>query len=458
MEGDNSTLSHPAPDADGLALADLLSRLDVLVRTKLWAQILAAMVLGVGIGLLLAPSGAGLVSEELAIGLTHWIALPGKLFLALIEMVVIPLVVSSVIVGINSTSDPAFLAKVGLRIGPYFVATTLIAVTIGVVVALVIEPGMFIDSSMVAAAGVEEVAAAPVDATSSKSVPDVLLSLVPTHVLEDVLAGNMLKIVIAALIFGVALVTMPREQAAPLLRVMDSLQRVAMTVVGWAMMLAPYAVFGLLCDITIRVGLDAILGMGVYVGTVLLGLLVLLVVYLGIVFVLGRMSPMAFLGHARDAQLLAFSTSSSAAVMPLSIETAEARLGVRPAIAKFVIPLGATVNMDGTALYQVVAAIFLMQVYGIDVTPAVLAPMIFTTVAASIGSPSTPGVGIVILSTILASVGVPAEGVALIIGTDRILDMARTTVNVTGDLTACAVMNHWLADPTNSPDPVSNAK
>jgi len=155
-------------------------------------------------------------------------------------------------------------------------------------------------------------------------------------------------------------------------------------------------------------------------------------------------TPWRFLNSARDVQLLAFSTSSSAAVMPLTIKTAEERLGVRPSIAQFLVPLGTTVNMDGTALYQGAATVFLAQVFGVDLSLGALVLVVVTTVGASIGSPATPGVGIVILATVLASVGVPASGIALIIGVDRILDMTRTAVNVTGDLTACVVMDRWL--------------
>jgi Na+/H+-dicarboxylate symporter len=182
------------------------------------------------------------------------------------------------------------------------------------------------------------------------------------------------------------------------------------------------------------------------VGTVLLGLVLILVMYLMIVAQFGKMSPAAFMKAIREVQLLAFSTSSSAAVMPLSMQAAEEKLKVDPPIVRFVIPLGATINMDGTALYQVTAAVFLTQVYGIHLSWGALIGLAVTTVGASIGTPSTPGVGIVVLASILAGVGVPASGIALIIGVDRILDMTRTTINVTGDLTACTVMQRWLSD------------
>jgi proton glutamate symport protein len=225
-----------------------------------------------------------------------------------------------------------------------------------------------------------------------------------------------------------------------------------MKVVSWAMALAPAAVFGLLAQISVQLGFDALLGMSAYVGTVFLGLLVLLIFYLVLVAILAGRNPLTFLGDIREVQLLAFSTSSSAAVMPLSIKTAQEKLGVSKPVSQFVIPLGATVNMDGTALYQVIAAVFLTQVYGIDLTLGQLTLVAATTVGASIGAPSTPGVGIVILATIIQSIGVPPEGIALILGVDRILDMTRTAVNVSGDLTAAVVMERWLgsAETTES--------
>lgn len=217
-----------------------------------------------------------------------------------------------------------------------------------------------------------------------------------------------------------------------------------MTVVQWAMLLAPVAVFGLLAQTTMNTGLGALLGMAVYVATVLGGLLILMLVYLVIVVVVTGRNPWSFLEAIREVQLLAFSTSSSAAVMPLSIKIAEEKLNVRSSISQFLIPLGATVNMNGTALYQGVAAVFLAQVFEVNLSLPSLLLIVVMTVGASIGSPATPGVGIVILSTVLVSVGIPASGIALIIGVDRILDMSRTAINVTGDLTACLVMDRWV--------------
>jgi proton glutamate symport protein len=424
----------------------LLSKIEFLIRAKLWMQILVAMALGIGLGLTLAPSGLGLLSEPTALAVAEWVALPGGVFLGLIQMVVIPLVTTSIVLGLTSTPDKSFLAKVGLRIAPYFVGTTTIAVAIGALVALAIEPGAYIDSELIAKVhGTGGIAPPVIAETPPPSIPEQLGALIPTNPLEAQLDQAMLQVVILAIIGGVVLLTMPGPQAQPLLELANSIQQASMKVVSWAMALAPLAVFGLLCDITIRVGFDAILGMGVYVGTVLLGLVALLCVYMVIVAVLGRRNPFKFLAAIRECQLLAFSTSSSAAVMPLSMKTAETELEVDKPIANFIIPLGATVNMDGTALYQVVAAVFLAQVYAIELSTPALIMMMITTIGASIGSPSTPGVGIVILGTILTSIGVPASGIALIIGVDRILDMSRTAVNVSGDLTACVVMNRWLA-------------
>jgi len=274
--------------------------------------------------------------------------------------------------------------------------------------------------------------------------PQKLITLLPTNPLTSMVEGQMLQVVLFAMVMGVALVMMNVKQSKPLLDLMDSLQEVCMTVVGWAMRLAPIAVFGLMAQLTTKIGLNALLGMGVYVGTVVLGLFILLCIYLLIIFISTRESPFKFLHDIRDVMLLAFSTSSSAAVMPLSIKTAEENLKVHPSVSQFVIPLGATINMNGTALYQGVATMFLAQVFGVDLGMSALLLVVVTAVGASIGSPGTPGVGIVILAMVLETVGIPAAGIVLIMGVDRILDMSRTAVNVAGDLVAAKLMNRWM--------------
>lgn len=415
------------------------------VFKELWFQVMAAMLIGVAVGILLSPSGAGLLSEEISEHIAPWIALPGNLFLSLIKMVVIPLVLTSIIIGITSSEDTSFLKKASVRIFPYFVGTTIIATTLGAGTANFINPGAYIDSALIAdvmeySPSIHE-QKAPAE---ELHITDQLVALIPTNYIKSALNQDMLATVILALFVGVAMVAIDPKKTRTLFEFINAVQAIAMKITEWAMKLAPIAVFGLICNITMRVGFGAIAGMAAYVGTVILGLFLLLLFYLVIVRLLGKMSPFDFLKKVGEVQLLAFSTSSSAAAMPMSMATAENRLKVSKPIARFIVPLGATINMDGTALYQVSATVFLTQVYGVDLGFWGLIAVIITTVGASIGTPSTPGVGIVILATILQGVGVPPSGIALIIGVDRILDMCRTTVNVTGDLVASVVMNRWL--------------
>jgi Na+/H+-dicarboxylate symporter len=423
----------------------LFDRLDYLIRTRLWAQILIAMVLGIAVGLALSPTGGALVEATTANTIANWLALPGRLFLALIQMVVVPLVLTSIVLGIASGGSSDFLRRIGTRIAPYFVITTIVAVTIGGSLALWIQPGQYIEPavSQNISLFIDTSKAVEVEATK---IEDQIVNIIPANPTSAILERSMFQIVVLAILMAVALVSIKPQRAKPVLDLCVSVQDISMKVVSWAMAMAPVAVFGLLAQVCVESGIDALLGMSVYIGTVLLGLMLLLTFYLIVVFVLAGKNPVAFLRDIREAQLLAFSTSSSAAVMPLSMKTAEEKLQVSKPVSQFVIPLGATVNMDGTALYQVIAAVFLTQVYGIDLTLGQLSLLAATTVGASIGSPSTPGVGIVILATIVQGIGVPAEGIALILGVDRILDMARTAVNVSGDLTASVVMEKWLND------------
>lgn len=343
-----------------------------------------------------------------------------------------------------ASEDLDQLKKVGLRLVAYFLITTTLSIIIGISVASIIRPGEYIDPGMLAQAETSEGLNEDIETDEIDSIPSMIVGLIPQNPLSAMVESQMLQIVIFAIVFGIALTAIAPRDAKPLLDLLGSLQEVCMSVVAAAMKLAPFAVFGLIAQITIRVGLEALLGMGVYMGSVLLGLLILLVVYLLIVTFAGGINPIYFLKQIREVQLLAFSASSSAAVMPLSIETAEDRLHVRPSIAQFLIPLGTSINMDGTALYQAVATVFLAQVFGVELGIAALALVVLTTVGASIGSPATPGVGIVILATVLAGVGIPAGGIALILGVDRVLDMSRTMLNVTGDLTASVVMDRWI--------------
>ena len=407
---------------------------------KLWFQVILGMIGGVVLGLLLSPSAFALVDEEIAFAIAPWVALCGNIFLALIKMIVVPLVMSSIILGITSAGNVEILKSLGLKIAPYFVFTTMVAVVLGIFITFLIHPGSYVSSEIISQI-TATAAVVPLEKTvTNLSIPDMIVGLIPISTAKAELDGNILAFVILAIFIGVALMNIDDEDARPLKDLAKSMQAFSMKVVDWAMKLAPYAVFGLLCNITIKIGFDAISSMSMYVLTVIMGLLLLLCFYLIIVYFVANIKPLDFLSKIREVQLLAFSTSSSAAVMPLSMKTAENKLNIPSSISKFVIPLGATVNMDGTALYQVCAAIFLTQLFGIDLSLVEVVILALTTVGASIGAPSTPGVGIVILATILQGIGVPVEGIALILGVDRILDMCRTTINVTGDLTATLVM------------------
>ncbi|NND55415.1 MAG: dicarboxylate/amino acid:cation symporter [Gammaproteobacteria bacterium] len=415
-----------------------------LVEGRLWLKVIIGMLLGLLTGVLIGPSVAW-VPPDIGIAIGNWLALPGQLFLATIQMIVIPLVFASIIRGLVSGEDISQLKSLGLATVGYFVITTAVAATIGLTVAELIEPGRAISEAMLittqdATLNGQTPAAVP----AWKDVPGQLIGLLPSNPLSSMVQGEMLQVVIFAAVVGVALLSMQPASAKPLLDLLGSLQEVCMTVVRWAMLLAPIAVFGLMARLTSQLGFSALLGMGLYVATVLLGLLILFLLYLALVAFFGKESPLHFLRSTRELLLLAFSTSSSAAVMPLSIRTAEEKLGVRPSVSQFVIPLGATINMNGTALYQGAATVFLAQVYGIDIGIGGMAMVVAMAVGASIGSPATPGVGIVILAMVLETIGVPASGVALIMGVDRILDMSRTAINVSGDIVACKLMDRWI--------------
>jgi Na+/H+-dicarboxylate symporter len=424
----------------------LYSSIGFMISHHLWAQILIGMIFGVALGILLSPSGGALIGEENAYLAGSWIVLPGILFLSLIQMIIIPLVICSIILGITTSGSTEFLKKMGLRIVPYFIMTTAISISIGIIYVNTIKPGNYIDQSLVsevmnsADSGLLIASKTFEDLT----IPQRISNLIPTNLSQAMLEKNLLQIVVFSIIIGIVILTIPKSTAKPVLDLCIAGQVITMKIISWIMLLAPYAVFGLLCDITIKLGLNALTGIGYYFITVLLGLLTMGVVYMILVSVIGGRSPLAFLKQISAVQLLAFSTSSSAAVMPLSIKASEENLNIRPEISRFVVPLGATINMDGTALYQAVAALFLCQVFGIELTFGETILLLITTVGASIGTPATPGVGIVVLATILAGIGVPGAGIGLILGVDRILDMCRTTVNVTGDLTATVIMQKLL--------------
>ena len=434
------------------SLGELTGKLNRLIEGRLWLKVIIAMVLGIATGVLLGP-GVGWVPPDAAKATVSWLALPGQVFLALVQMIVIPLVFASIVRGIAASGGGSELRALGLGGGAFFLVTTVIATAIGLALALTIDPGAYIDVSQLRAglgAALQAPAGTPgLPATSD--LPALLISLLPANPLDAMASGQMLQVILFAVIVGVALIGMPREKSDPLFHLLGSLLEVCMTVVSWAMRLAPIAVFGLMTRLVATVGFGVIAGMTVYVATVLLGLLVLMALYLVLVAAAGRHSPLSFLVGTRELLLLAFSTSSSAAVMPLSIETAEKRLAVRSTIARLLVPLGATVNMNGTALYQGVATVFLASAFGVPLDTSALLFVVAMAVVAAIGSPGTPGAGIVILAMLLEGVGIPAAGIALILGVDRLLDMSRTAVNVAGDMTACVVLERVLGKRTEMP-------
>lgn len=423
----------------------LSDKLTKLVEKQLWLRVLFALVLGVFAGIILGPD-VGWFSPEAAKVITDWLALPGKVFLAAVQMIVIPLVVASIIRGLAAGENLGQLRQVGVVAGLFFLVTTTLAIALGLGLSFALRPGRYLEGDEVVGALGGAQPPVEVAATSpTTSVPQQLVALVPTNPLGAMLEADMLAVVLFSLVVGVALVTMPGPQSKPILELLGSVQKVAMTIVGWAMRLIPIAVFGLLAQLTARVGLNALAGVGAYVAVVLTGVAALLVAYWVVIGILLGRSPIKVASALRELQLLAFSTSSSAACMPFSIQTAEEKLGIRPSVSQIVIPLGVTVNMNGTALYQGAATIFLAQVFGVELDGAALLLLVVTAVGASVGTPGTPGAGVVVLASVLGSAGVPVAGIGLLLGVSRIIDMSVTVVNVTGDLAAASFIEHRLA-------------
>ena len=427
------------------SLLNLGDQLTSLMRERLWLQVVIGMILGVATGVIIGPS-FDLVPSTASLLIANWVALPGQLFLLAIQFVVIPLVVASVIRGICSGQGTEDLGRLSGWTVTFFVGTTIVAVLIGVTIALAVGPGQFIDG-MSMQSTLAESQTGPGKAAAIPGLadfPGVIVALFPRDPLTSFVSGNMLQIVITAAIIGIALLSLPLEQSRPLMDLLASVQAVCMVIVKWVLRFAPLAVFGLLAEITAKVGIGTLLGMGIYVLVAVGGLLLLFVIYLLIGWTVSGSNPFKLIGQMREVLLLAFSTSSSAAVMPLTLSTVEEKLGVPSFIARFVVPLGTTINMGGTAIYQGIATIFLAQVFNVDIGLAGILLVVVMATGAAIGSPGTPGVGIVILATILSTVGIPAAGIAIILGVDRPLDMLRTIVNVTGDMVACLVMQRFV--------------
>ncbi|SHJ58297.1 dicarboxylate/amino acid:cation symporter [Pseudozobellia thermophila] len=425
----------------------LSTHLDRLIKGQLWLKVIVGLVLGAGAGVLLNPS-TGLLSEEISLRLADWLDLPGQIFMRLVQMIMIPLIFTSILTGIVSNTSEN-LKSFGLRLLLYFIFTTVVAIVLGLIVTLIFKPGQYV-LSLGGFPHSDDSQSIPVEETDlMDNIPNTISNLIPNNPLESILTGEMLGVVIFTIIIGVAITQLQDEIARPIIRFSEAVQKICMIVVSWAMALVPYAVFGLIAALLSRTGFEIFLGLGYYMGVVILGLILLLAFYLLMVLVVGKKSPLKFLKAIKEPQLLAFSTASSAAVMPLSMKTADEKLGISSYIRDFVIPVGATINMDGTALFQCVTTLFMAQAYGMELTIMNLLLITFTVVAASIGTPAIPGGGVIVLASVLQGSGIPLDGLIVIIGIDRILGMFRTSVNVTGDLTACLIFNRFYGNTSN---------
>ena len=383
--------------------------------------------------------------SEIAFFTTTFIRPIGTLFIRLITMIAAPLVLTSLVVGASSISDPKKLGRIGARTIVLYLLTTAAAISIGLVLANLIRPGSGLPASASARllASYGEQAGARVAGAADVSFIDALLNLVPTNPFEALAAGNMLQIVSFALIVGVALSLIAAEKAQPVIRFFDGFTEVLIKIVDIVMRIAPYAVFALIAAVTADFGFGILSTLSWYALTVLAGLALHLFVVYGAMlrlFVGARMPLRRFYREMGSVQLLGFSSSSSAATLPLNMETVREKLGVSERVTSFVLPLGATMNMDGTALYQGVAAVFIAQVYGLPLTMVDQLTVVLTATMASIGTAAVPGAGLVMLVIVLNAIGVPVEGIALILGIDRLLDMCRTVVNVTGDAAVAIIV------------------
>jgi len=415
--------------------------LDRLIKGRLWLKVIIALIFGASLGIAINPSSE-LVSESFSQSFASWLDLPGQIFMRLVQMIMIPLIFASIISGIVSNTSED-LKTFGLRLLLYFVFTTIVAISIGLIVTLIMKPGQYIFKLGGFPNSGEKLMEANEQVSLTENIPETISNLIPNNPLESILMGEMLGVVIFTIIIGVAITQLKHDTARPIIRFTEAIQKICMIVVSWAMMLVPYAVFGLIAALVSRTSIEIFLGLGYYILVVILGLLLLMIFYLIMVFAFTRQNPFKFLRLIREPQLLAFSTASSAAVMPISMKTADEKLKVSSNISDFVIPIGATINMDGTALFQCVTTLFMAQAYGIDLSMINLILITATVVAASIGTPAIPGGGVIILASVLQSVGIPIDGLIIIIGIDRILGMFRTAVNVTGDLTASVIFNKF---------------
>lgn len=397
-------------------------------------KILIGMALGVVFGLVLSfvDGGGAFVGD--------YIKPFGTIFINLLKLIAIPLILASLIKGVSDLQDISKLSQMGGRTILTYVTTTLIAVTIGLILVNTIQPGKSIsvetrqelveayasDADQKREAAAKQQEAGPLQA---------LVDIVPSNIFAAATNNrNMLQIIFFALFFGIGMILLPQETSKPVKDFFDSFNAVILKLIDMIMMAAPYGVFALLAALVVEApSLELFQALALYALTLLLGLAAMIVVYSIIVKIFTGRSPSTFFKGIAPAQLLAFSTSSSAATLPVTMECVEENLGVDKEVTSFVLPIGATINMDGTSVYQGVAAVFIAQAFGLDLSLSAQLGIIFTATLASIGTAAVPSAGIVMLVIVLAQAGIPEAGLALIFAIDRPLDMCRTIVNVTGD-------------------------
>lgn len=397
-------------------------------------QILLGMVVGVLVGLLMTQVDGG---KELV---QDWIKPFGKIFINALKLIAVPLILASLIKGVSDLKDISKLSKMGGRTIGIYIVTTVIAVSIGLVLVNVIKPGNSISDEtrqeLVANYSGDTVKYKDEAAKQQESGPlQALVDIVPENIFGAASENkNMLQVIFFALIFGVGLILIKEEKAKPVKDFFDGFNEVILKIIDLIMLAAPYGVFALLAALVVESpSIDLFKALVWYAFTVILGLLLMISFYNLVVWLVVKKNPSTFLKGISPAQLLAFSTSSSAATLPVTMERVTEHLGVDEEVSSFVLPIGATINMDGTSLYQAVAAVFIAQAFGMDLSLGVQLGIIVTATLASIGSAAVPGAGMVMLVIVLGQAGIPEAGLALIFAIDRPLDMMRTTVNVTGD-------------------------
>lgn len=408
-------------------------------------QILLGMILGVLFGYVFSQFEWG---KSFVI---NWIKPFGTIFINSLKLIAVPLILASLIKGVSDLKNIAQLSNMGSRTIGLYLVTTITAVTIGLSIVNLIKPGETLSEET----RTELLAAYASDAADKQSVAaaqkeagplQALVDLVPSNIfgaMQD--NGNMLQVIFFAIFFGVGLVLIPKQKAKAVKDFFDALNEVILKLIDLIMIVAPYGVFALLAALIAEApSADLFRALGLYTVTVLLGLITMILFYIVLVRIFTGKKTSFFLRGISPAQLLAFSTSSSAATLPVTMERVHEHLGVEEDVSSFVLPIGATINMDGTSLYQAVAAVFIAQAFGMDLSLSAQLGIIATATLASIGSAAVPGAGMVMLVIVLAQAGIPEAGLALIFAVDRPLDMCRTTVNVTGDASISMLVAKWL--------------